>query len=251
MLYIVTLISDIVELADRRVANKLVALLQRFDPGDRDKIISNSKLYIVEKGDIVYREGDPANHLYFIESGEVRIYKNIGDDKEITIFIRRKQDAIGETGVFTGTKYTNTAKATKRCKLYVLQKKDIESLIKQNGRIGLEFTKWLTEELEISKAKIRDYLAFGTEGAIASIFIRYSNMYGVVSSAGISITEPIKLKDVSKHIGVSRETVSRIVNKWKEHGIVTNINKQYVIKDIDYLTGILACDTCAVKNCVL
>lgn len=247
----VTSIGDIVELEDRRVAKKLVALLQRFEPADRDKIILKSKIYIVEKGDTVYKEGDPAHHLYFIESGEVRIFKNISDDKEITIFIRRKQDAFGETGVFTGTKYTNTAKATKRCKLYVLQKKDIVSLIKQNGKIGLEFTKWLTEELEISKAKIRDYLAFGTEGAIASIFIRYSNMYGVISSEGISITEPIKLKDVSKHIGVSRETVSRIVNKWKENGVVTNINKQYVIKDIDYLTQLLACDTCAVKNCVL
>ncbi len=181
----------------------------------------------------------------------MRLYKTVDENKDITVFLRRQQNAFGEIGVFAGKKYSNTAIATKRCKLSVIQKKDILQLMKEDGMIGIKFTKWIAEELEMSKAKIRDYLAFGTEGAIASVFIRYSNMYGVVSSEGISIMEAIKLNDVSKHIGVSRETVSRIVNKWKEKGIISNSNKNYIIKDVEYLNNLLGCYSCSVKNCIL
>lgn len=91
-------------------------------------------------------------------------------------------------------------------------------------------------------------MAFGSEGAVASIFVRYSNMHGVVTPEGIRITEPIMIQDISRHIAVFRETVSRIVNKWKEQGIVMNKNKYFLIKDMNYFRELLACNQCSVEN---
>ncbi|MFC4559086.1 helix-turn-helix domain-containing protein [Virgibacillus kekensis] len=105
--------------------------------------------------------------------------------------------------------------------------------------------------MEASNAKIRDYLAFGSEGAVASVFVRYSNMHGKVTGNGIEITEPIMIRVISKHIAVSRETVSRIVNKWKDQGIIENENKTFTLKDMDYFKKLLVCDKCGVNNCVL
>src|SRR5699024_12720827 len=104
------------------------------------------------------------------------------------------RDAFGEIGIFSGDKYSNTAQATKDCILYDLEKKEAEIIIGQNGRLGLELTKWVAESLEASKAKIRDYVAFGSEGGIASSFIRYLKMYGSVVPEGISIDELLGLQ---------------------------------------------------------
>src|SRR5699024_3045075 len=154
-------------------------------------------------------------------------------------------------GIFSGDKYSNIAQATNDCILYYLEKKEAEIIIGQNGRLGLELTKWVAESLESSKSKIRDYVAFGSEGAVASIFIRYSNMYGIVTTEGIKITEPIMLRDISNHIGVSRETVSRVVSEWKRKHIITNEGRYFIIKDIDYFRGLLNCEKCGVINCTL
>lgn len=226
-------------------------LLQRVDSYAHQTLLANSKRIAVQKGNVVFREGDPAKLLYFIERGEVRIYKDMGRNKEITIFTRVADDGFGEIGIFSGKYYSNTAKASKDSILYSIEKDQIEMIISQNGMLGLHFTRWVAESLEASKAKIRDFLAFGSEGAVASVFVRYSNMYGVVTKEGIRITEPIMIQDVSKHIGISRETVSRIVNKWKDQGILINDNKYFFIKDMDYFEKLLVCEKCGVENCVL
>ncbi|MCJ0932339.1 Crp/Fnr family transcriptional regulator [Virgibacillus halodenitrificans] len=226
-------------------------LLNRLDKNTYEKLMMNSFRKEYMKNTIVFSEGTPAEALYFIKSGTVRIYKGMGADKEITIFTRKENDCFGEIGIFSGTKYSNTAIVTQDAILYRITKAKAEELIKQDGSLGLHFTRWVAESLEASKAKIRDYIAFGSEAAIASVFIRYSNMYGIVTKKGIRITEPIRVRDISKHIGISRETVSRVVNKWKEQGIIINDNKFYLIKDINYFRKLLLCENCGVENCVL
>ena len=226
-------------------------LLSRLNETDYNNLLENSRKMEIKKGDIIYKEKSASDYLYFIHTGEIRIFKKMGTNKELTIFTRNENDAFGEIGVFSGTNYSNTAQAVKKSIIYKMKKEEIEKLIETNGTLGLHFTKWVAESLEISKAKIRDYISFGSEGAIASVFVRYSNMNGIVTKEGVRLTEPIMIRDISMHIGISRETVSRIVSKWKEQGIITNRNKYYVIKDMNYFRKLLACEYCGVENCVL
>lgn len=226
-------------------------LLERLNFHDHDMLIANSNQMDVKKGDLVFAEGSAADYLFFILKGEIRIFKILGPNKDITIITSGEKDGFGEIGIFAGNNYSNTAQALRDSTLYYIQRTKIESLLTENGGLGLHFTRWVAESLEVSKAKLRDYLAFGSEGAVASVFVRYSNMYGIVTPKGIRITEPIMIQDISKHIAISRETVSRIVNKWKEQGVITNENKYFILQDMKYFRKLLVCERCGVKNCVL
>ncbi|WP_449354142.1 Crp/Fnr family transcriptional regulator [Virgibacillus natechei] len=226
-------------------------LLKRLDTHDYDMLIANSKLIEIKKGAYIYTEKSPSDYLYFIQQGEIRIFKEIGGGKEITFFSRRDDDVFGETGFFSGHTYSTTAKAQRNSFIYYIGKNKLINLLTQNGRMGLQFTKWVAESLESSNAKMRDYVAFGSEGAVASVFIRISNMYGVVTTEGIRITESIMITDISKQIGISRKTVSRLVKKWKQSGIIENDNKHFLIKDMRYFRELLVCKNCGVTNCVL
>ncbi|SFE01062.1 CRP/FNR family transcriptional regulator, anaerobic regulatory protein [Lentibacillus persicus] len=226
-------------------------ILERLSTKDQKSLIAKSKMLHIPKNAIIFENGAPADYLYFIHKGNVRIFKQIEPNKELTIFTRGEQDGFGEIGVFGAQKYSNSAKTLQDSMVYAIERSDLEEALSEDGRLSLHFTRWLAESLEGSKAKIRDYIAFGSEGAVASIFIRYSNMHGVVTPEGVRITEPIMIQDISKHIAVSRETVSRIVNKWKDQGIITNENKYFLIKDMEYFRKLLVCEQCNVDNCVL
>ncbi|MDY0406344.1 Crp/Fnr family transcriptional regulator [Virgibacillus sp. 179-BFC.A HS] len=229
----------------------MTAIMERLEKDDCSLIMNNCVKKKMKKGETVFKEGSTADYLYFIQSGEIRIFKNIGPGKELNIFTRRENDAFGELGIFGGDRYSNTAIASTFTSVFCVGREKMEQIISQNGRIGLHFTRWVAESLEESKAKMRDYLAFGSEGAVASVFIRYSNMYGIVTPEGIRIKRQIQLSDVGKHIGISRETVSRIVNKWKEEGIMTSENKFFLIMQPDHLRNLLGCEYCVVENCIL
>ncbi|GAA0439818.1 Crp/Fnr family transcriptional regulator [Lentibacillus halophilus] len=199
----------------------------------------------------IFNEGAPAEHMFFIASGKVQVYKTIGYHSYLTVFTRGENDGVGEIGVFGGDHYPNSAQAVEDSELYVLERGTAENLLSENGALSLRFLRWLAESLDASESQLRDYTAFGSEGAVASFFVRYANMYGVVTPSGIRITEPLIIQDISNHIAVSRETVSRIVSKWKSRGLVENHNKYFMLKNMDYFNRLLACDQCGVENCIL
>lgn len=65
-------------------------MLERLAKHEYGILMANSKQMSVKKGEIIFEEGSPANHLYFIQQGEIRIFKNLGLNKDITIFTRSK-----------------------------------------------------------------------------------------------------------------------------------------------------------------
>ncbi|MEQ6378144.1 Crp/Fnr family transcriptional regulator [Bacillaceae bacterium S4-13-56] len=229
----------------------MIPLLERLDSYDRDMLLGNSKPLTVTKGDFIFREGEFADKLFFIKKGQIRVFKQMKKNKEITVFIRQDLDSFGEIGIFSGNLYSNSAEAVTNCKLYYIEREHMETIMSQNGRLSLQVTKWLAESLEGSKAKLRDYLILGSEGAVASVFVRLSNMYGVITAEGIYISEPIMVQDIGKLVGISRETVSRIISKWKEQGVLDADQKYFIIKKIDYFEKMLICEKCGVQNCVL
>ncbi|MEN1966777.1 Crp/Fnr family transcriptional regulator [Lentibacillus sp. N15] len=223
----------------------------RLETQDYDRLLAKTTKLHMKKGKVIYREGLLSEYLYFIQEGEVRIFKNLDQNRELTLYTREKNDCFGED-IFTGDRYFATAEAMQDSLLLFIEKAAIESILEANGRMSLHFAKWIAEMLEASKSETRDFLAFGSEGAVASMFVRYANTYGIVTRHGIRITRPIVISDLSKYIGISRETVSRIVNRWKSEGVIVNDNKfSFLVKNMSYFTSLLEYDPCALDDYVL
>ncbi len=226
-------------------------LLQRLTPADRELIIANSTLVPIKKGSFVFMEGDKAEKIFFIKEGTFRVHKQIDDGKEVTVFLRGADDGFGEIGPFSGPTYSCSAHAETNGEVYCIDEDKIESILTNNGAITLEFLRWAAESLETSGSKLKDYMMHQTQGAVASVLIRLTNMYGKETEDGIVIDEPITNYDIASHIGSSRETVNRFINGWRQEGIIEVDRKIITIKDMDYFRDMLKCDKCGVQNCVI
>lgn len=229
----------------------MLPILERLDSESRERLLKECKPLTVKKGHNVYVEGDEANRLFFIKSGKIKVHKVLEDKKEVTIFIRDKMDSFGEIGIFSGHRYSCSSKAMINSKLLYIEKPKLEELLEGDGKMSLHFIKWVAESLEASEGKIRDYLLTGAEGAIASVLIRLSNMFGQDTPEGILIGQPVTNSELGGHVGISRETVNRIVNRWKADGVIDIQRKRYIIKDMKFLRTLPKCNDCGVVNCIL
>ena len=61
-------------------------------------------------GEIIFRQGDAADCLYFIQSGKVVIYQE-KDGKEVPLAELGKGDSFGDMGVFMGPIRTESARS--------------------------------------------------------------------------------------------------------------------------------------------
>ncbi len=225
-------------------------LLERLGENERNILLQSAHLVQKNKGSYIFMEGDPATHLFFIKKGTVRVHKLLSEGKEITIFLREMNDAFGEIGPFSGSTYSCSSIAETSCEIYTLERNVLEKILEEHAKISSEMVKWVAEKLETTSSKIKDFLMFGTEGAIASFLIRKANSSGVEVDEGILIKEQITHYQIATHIGSSRETVTRFLNDYRNKGIIEFHRNQLLIKQLSYLKNLLGCDRCGVQNCI-
>ena len=136
-------------------------LLRNVDVADIDLNDIDGEVISKNAGEVIYRDGDPADSIYLIISGEVNVVKkkNVEGAKS---FVLKENFFFGNAEFFEEPKRFSTAVALKDCYLIKLPEDDVQKLIQQDTAI-YENLRELTEEnvaseipSDKSNSKIRD-----------------------------------------------------------------------------------------------
>ncbi len=87
-----------------------------------------------EKGDDIFNEQDEGKEMYFIESGEIKIMKTIGD-VDVNIAYLSAGDFFGEMTLITGSRRVASAIAFTDCNLHAMDKEAFMSNIANTGTL--------------------------------------------------------------------------------------------------------------------
>ncbi len=102
---------------------------------------------VYKKGAILFKEGDPGKHMYFIMSGGVRIYKKAGK-KEVVFAEFRKGDFFGEMALVTDEHCRANAEVTRQGRIASIDKKTAEALLNTNPAFTLEIVTEVIKRLQ-------------------------------------------------------------------------------------------------------
>src|SRR4030042_6988263 len=85
----------------------------------------------VEKNDMILMEGDPANAVYFVVSGAVKVFKTSVEGKEQILCILKQGESFNDVAVFDGGPNPASAIAMTPVLLYGMNKTDMEAILKE------------------------------------------------------------------------------------------------------------------------
>lgn len=107
------------------------------------------------KGTVLFKEGDIGKEMYLINSGEVRLSRQT---PEGTVYLAKLGfgEFFGETSVITNKPRTITAETVSDCKLNVISKDVLETLVTGNPLVALSILKKLMFRLENAYDLIED-----------------------------------------------------------------------------------------------
>ncbi|WP_243735139.1 Crp/Fnr family transcriptional regulator [Paenibacillus turpanensis] len=189
----------------------------------------------------LFWEGDPADKLFYVKSGQVKIYKTTEDGKELILYILQKGDLFGELGGLSHLHYSFNAVVTKDADIGVVQTADLEVLIYQNGEFAVDFMKWMGLTHRTTQSKFRDLLLYGKPGALASTLVRMSNSYGQPHKNGVKINVKLTNTELAQFIGTTRESVNRLLSGLKDEGVIDYDKNHIVICNLTQLKCIAGC----------
>lgn len=174
----------------------------------------------VKKGDILFEEGSISSSLYFINEGKVKLYKYTKDGKEQILSILSKNEFVGELDLLKESHHKFNAKAIDDCKLCIITKDEMKTLMMNNPEIGIKVLESVGEKLAQMEDLVQNLATNDIDARVAYLLIELIEKYGKREKDKIIIELSITREDMANYIGVTRETISRKLKKFEEDEII-------------------------------
>lgn len=108
---------------------------------------------VLKPGDFLYREGDPSDSVYFIESGMVEVHRS-SDDESVVLAELGTGQILGEMGVVLDEPRSTTVRASSETTLMALDAEQFRSAFGTNGNWGMRVLRMLCERLASANEQV-------------------------------------------------------------------------------------------------
>jgi CRP/FNR family transcriptional regulator len=186
-----------------------------------------------ERGEMLALEGDPAEELYFVASGVVKVLKTSPEGREQILSIVRPGESFNDVPVFDGGPNHASAQAMGPVVLYGIHKADLETTIAKHPRLALNVSMVLASRVRNLVSLVEDLSFKQVIGRVARILLENS---GDRSGPRPQLTQ----QDMAAIAGTAREVVGRSLKALEEKGAIRLEHRRIVIKDKEALRQIMA-----------
>jgi CRP-like cAMP-binding protein len=194
-----------------------------------------------EKDAIVFHASEPADLLYVLLSGEVKLYYGSADGERLLVMIARSNEALG---VFNAPAALHeaespqpfSAQALSRCKVAIIARARVARALRElppDDIVGLVdrmnegWARLCRRSLDLLTMNVRDRLVY-TIREIARAF-------GIPDARGKLIGLKLSHEDFGDLVGASRPMVSKHLKELAKAGIFSKQNGRYVLWREDLL----------------
>jgi CRP/FNR family transcriptional regulator, cyclic AMP receptor protein len=166
----------------------------------------------------VYRQGQPADALFYLRRGKLKLSIISQQGKEAITAILNAGEFFGEGCLAGQTVRMDTATAMTDCTFDKIEKSLMERMICEHHEISELFVKHLLLRNIRYEEDLIDQLFNSSEKRLARILLLLSN-YGK-ESRDEAIVPGVKQETLAKMVGTTRSRVSHFMNKFREHGFI-------------------------------
>ncbi|BCJ92361.1 Crp/Fnr family transcriptional regulator [Terrihabitans soli] len=170
------------------------------------------------KGQVLFAQGQPADALFFIRRGKIKMNVLSEHGKEGVIAILEAGDFCGENCLAGQSLRTASAKAMTDGAVLRIERATALRLLKDNPEFGARFLSYvLARNLRI-EADLIDQLFNSSEKRLARLLLILGA--GKNGSAG-AIDPPISQEMLAEMIGTTRSRVSHFMNRFRQLGYIS------------------------------
>ena len=186
--------------------------------------LGHSKVY--KKDEFLFHADDLAEGFYYLQSGEIRVFKMDEQGKEVEVIRPNPGDFFGEAIVFVQKRYPSYAQAVKDSQVVFFEKNSFFQRLETDPAIGMFFLHLLAKKCIVLNKRIE---------ALELRTVRQRLIQYLVSSCGgdtsCVVTLPMKKAELAKLLGTISETLSRNLKQLQEEGLINVERNTIHIKD--------------------
>jgi CRP/FNR family transcriptional regulator len=172
----------------------------------------------VERGHVVFGEGDAGDRLFVVLDGKVKISRTASDGRENLLTVLGPGEMFGELSLFDPGPRTATATAVTRSRLASLDHVDLRPLLLERPEVSVHLLRALAQRLRRTNEAMADLVFSDVPGRVANALLGLSEKFGVEDPEGIRVQHDLTQEELAQLVGASRETVNKALSDFAGRG---------------------------------
>ena len=167
---------------------------------------------------IIFAQGDPANAVFYIKSGKVKVTVVSKQGKEAVVAILGADEFVGEGCLIGQPKRLATAAAMTDCETMRVELVEIHRVLRDEPAFSQMFISHILTRNARVEADLVDQLFNSTEKRLARVLLLLAN-FGKEGRPE-PIVAKISQETLAEMIGTTRSRVSHFMNKFRQMGFI-------------------------------
>jgi len=180
------------------------------------------------QGEILFREGEPANEAYLLHQGRIRLLKRVRM-VERSLSVLRPGDLFGEGALMENALRSSTSVALSDGVALQLDKAALRGIVERFPLLSERILTQLVRRLRDAEDQIEVLMLRDTQSKVVSALLKMTkNHPGPIEL----VVSPV---DLSSRVGLDVETVKRAVQRLRDQQYLRIVGEKVEIPDVDAL----------------
>ena len=208
-----------------------VELFSELDDGELAKVADLAQIRSVPKDTTIFHAGDPADAVFVVASGKVKIAVTSTDGKEFILTVLGAGQVFGEMALLESAPRSASVITVTACDLLVINRNDFQHLLNTSPSLSRKLLAILSRRLRRANSKMESLAYMDVAGRLARYLLDLARDHGQRVGNGWVVVRRPTHSDIAHSIGTSRETVSRLINEFEEGFGLVNKGKYTYIRE--------------------
>ncbi len=195
------------------------ALFDGFAAAELEPLAAALKARTFARGSSIFHEGDPANALYIIRSGQVKISRMGQGGDEVVFAVLVPGESFGELALFEpGALRTADAQAMELTDCLSLGRDPLIAFLDGHPAVLRHLLTAVTGYVRRSNETVAEVAFLDIPGRVARKLLALAESHGERTQAGIRIRMRLSQRTLAGMVAASRENVNRALQRFTGHG---------------------------------
>lgn len=211
-------------------------LFSALDAATVARIAAGSRHRRFDAGEAILREGEPCVGFFAVVTGGAKVFRLTRDGREQVLQRVRAGQTFAEAAVLTMKRYPAHAAATESpTEVVEIGAESFLRVFEGDQRVAKAMVASLSTWLLRLVGRVEELTVLSAGARLARYLL---DLPSTPSPAGLAVELPLAKKDLAGSLGITPETLSRLLRKWQDRGVVTSEGPTIVVRDTGVLLAI-------------
>lgn len=170
------------------------------------------------KSQIIFAEDDPANNIYLVLDGKVKVSQLSEHGPDVIVGIYSRDEFFGESALLKSSRRMERATALEATKLMYWSTPEIDELVLRRPRLGLALLQMQIDRCLYLKDRVIALSVYNVAQRLAESLITFAQRFGSPSEGGWVSIYSLTREMLAQYVGCSKGIIDHYLNIFRRQG---------------------------------